>query len=268
MKYTITELDSIIIINNLMENILNLSGEELYNKAKFYEKVKAYNNSAICMTMAANYKYHKAIDTIYSTNTYEKQDYNITKKFYIDTAHGDNSFSINILAYMYEFGLGVERDINLAVMLYKTAIEKGNFYSMTNLGYLYEYKKNKAIELLRLSIETCFINNISLNNISFVQAIDKLRCLDYNIATVDRIKDADLYLSKSKIKTISLLELMFDLDKYIIELLIVKYDSHKTIGKLKKTILDLETHILYSPGGEEFLKIKNEWEKNNTKKLK
>lgn len=253
-----------------MENILNLSGRELYDKALIYEKNEDYDNSGPYMTMSANYKFPQAVNTIYSNDMYKKQNFKITKKFYKNTMYNDNSFSIHILGYMYKHGYGVKQNINLAILLFNLGMEKGNKYSMINLALLYEigvYVKkdiNYAANLYRRVIENSINDAESMKCIVYTFAIDQLAKCNNQISFKDKLKDASIYLQKNQ--NINLIKILFDLKKQMILTLIEKNNAEIEINKLRNTIIDLETHIAYSPEGTKFLKIKKEWDKRNKKK--
>lgn len=156
-----------------MDLIFLLSGEELYRQALIFKQTQDYDKYIIYITMAANYNYQLAMDNIYKCETYEKQNYAVTKYFYIKTTYNNkiqNAYSTHFLAYMYENGLGVKRNVTKAIELYKISIGKGCYCSSYNLAYLYEYgigckiDYNKAIELY----ESAIIKEIdgALNNLA------------------------------------------------------------------------------------------------------
>ena len=131
-----------------MENLYNLSGEELYKQAIDFLREIDYDNYAIYITMAANYQNADAIKTIYNNDYYKNQNYSRTFKFYEESANNlsQNSYSLHFLGYMYNIGLGVKIDKAKSKKLYKLAIEKNNLYSICNLAYLYiSNDKNYAL---------------------------------------------------------------------------------------------------------------------------
>lgn len=256
-----------------MDYSIDLPDEELYELAKICEKNSDYDGFAIAMTKCANNKYHKAIEEIYASNNYKKQNYNITKRFYKDTAYNDNSFSINMLGYMYINGLGVKRNNDRGIILYKIGILKGNIYSMGNLAHMYQFnknKKNKAIKLYRQLIETIFRQNMSPNRYINMYVINNLKILNKEIPIENRIAELTLLLPIYENNT-KILKTMFSIKKCMIKLIIAqineKMNYETRINNLKTDITHLETHILYSPGGEEYLKIKKKWDEKNNYKL-
>ena len=140
-----------------MEHIYNLSGEELYNQALDFLKTKDYDNYAIYITMAANYQNADAIKTIYNNDYYRNQNYSRTFKFYEQSANNlsQNSYSLHYLAYMYENGLWIKKDIAKAFNLYQLAIEKNNVHSICKIAFLYiaDGKYSQAIELYQSQIK-------------------------------------------------------------------------------------------------------------------
>lgn len=105
---------AIIIVGFLLIYVRNKSGEDAYREGWEYEKglgnLPDYANAIRCYQVAA------AIGHI------EAQKH---------------------LAYIYENGLGVERDIDAAVSWYKKAAGNGDYYSAAKIGLLLSDKDNK-----------------------------------------------------------------------------------------------------------------------------
>ena len=86
-----------------------------------------------------------------------KQYYGYIFDFYSN--YPDNAGSLNELGYMYEHGLGMERNIEKAIELYKKAIQKDHRDAMYNLASMYDYGEGvehnykKAIKLYKKGIE-------------------------------------------------------------------------------------------------------------------
>lgn len=151
-----------------MQDIYNLSGEELYKQSLDFLKARNYDNYAIYITMAANYQYNDAVETIYGNDYYKNQNYSNTLKFYLDSANdlSQNSFSLHFLAYMYANGLGVKMDKAESLKLYKLAIEKNNLYSVCNLAYGHitgDKNYDLAIELYQSAIKEN--NTLAMNSL-------------------------------------------------------------------------------------------------------
>ena len=133
-----------------------ISDKELYDRAQIFKQNQDYNNYIIYITKAANNGYRDAIDNIYKCDTYKKQDYSVTIKFYEATV--EYSYSAHFLGYMYYNGLYVKQNISKSLELFELANKKGNGHSARNLALLYEQgqfeiKNNcKALELYEFSI--------------------------------------------------------------------------------------------------------------------
>ena len=68
----------------------------------------------------------------------KNKDYDEAFEIYSEAAEDGNLTAICNLGYMYEAGLGVDRDVYKAVEYYTDAAEKGNARAMYNLGVCYE----------------------------------------------------------------------------------------------------------------------------------
>lgn len=269
-------------------HLYNLSGIELYNHAILFKEAADYDNYAIYITMAANYNHKEAIDTIYSNDDHEKQNYALTLKFYEHSIQNltQNSYSVNYLGYMYDLGLGVEQDYIKAVELYKLAIEKGNRYAMNNLAMSYKFGTgvpqdyNKTMELFELAIENGYRRALlKLASIyikvmkNYIMAIDLykkayenglLEALPSIIAiyknTFSFEKDAVISYFNS-INQLDKLKDIYTFDDYTISLIKSKYELEAHVTKLEGENAAYKTHIESSPDGIMYLEAKSEWDK-------
>src|SRR5437868_13955588 len=124
-------------MDELIFEICQLSGEELWDKAIEFRNNEDYDNCYIYMTMSANYDDQLAKENIYIDDLYLKQDHTKTFSFNEKTAYSNeikNSYSLNYLGFMYKFGLGVDKDYEKAIQLYECAIIKNNNHAMNNLA--------------------------------------------------------------------------------------------------------------------------------------
>jgi TPR repeat protein len=76
----------------------------------------------------------------------------------VNMSNKRNSYAQNILGYMYDFGYGVNQDIQKSVNLYCQSALQDNCSGQNNLGYMYQHGEGvgqnykKAVELYRQSI--------------------------------------------------------------------------------------------------------------------
>ena len=141
--------------------ILNLSGEELYQKAlSFKEKEKEdydhtnYTNYIIHIVMSANYNYDKAIQDLYdeygNLDLYSSQRGDISIPFYKATK--EFSHSANYLGYLYRYGYSMSRNYNGKknydkAFKYFEYASKDNSYAMVNLSRMFFEGKGVTIDL-------------------------------------------------------------------------------------------------------------------------
>ena len=59
------------------------------------------------------------------------------------------------LGWMYHYGKGVERDLEIAVKLYGKAAKQGHATAQCNLGYCFQY--GEGVELRKVSVIKCCI---------------------------------------------------------------------------------------------------------------
>ena len=240
-----------------MEEIINMSPDELYTKAIAFKQIKNYNNYSIYMTMAANYDHHQAINFLddHDTEEIQKQDHSITFPFYERTK--DFTYSSFYLAYMYHDGIGVEKNYQKAIELYMHAIEKGHACAMNNLAHMYynglgvEKNYQKAIELYMHAIE----KEHAIEKVN-KHALEQLTILYRNHkSSFDKKDIIDFFLVKypDNLKTI------FDYDSDTISYLQENYAIKKENQALKKINKELMDHINLSPGGTEYFEVLNEW---------
>ena len=213
-----------------MEEIINMSPDELYTKAIAFKQINDHNNYYIHMTMAANYGHSEAItclDADYFTWENLTQNHSVTFSFYEQTK--DFTYSLHYLAYMYRHGLGVEADHQKAIELYMRCVEEGKWaHSMNDLAMMYEHgigvEKNyqKASGLYMRAIERG-------NKNAWGNLIDLYKC------------HKSLFMN--------------EMISYLQENLAIKKENHE-LKKINKELMD---HINLSPGGTEYFEVLNEW---------
>lgn len=106
-----------------------------------------YNEFITNLTMAANLGYSPAIEALhmeYFSDNDRKQDFSVTKKFYEATMH--YGYSCNYLAFMYKYGLGVEKNYRKANELFEKAVALGSPLAMVNLGCSYRHGHGVTVD--------------------------------------------------------------------------------------------------------------------------
>lgn len=271
-----------------MQDLYYLSAEEFYNRAIEFKLKNDYDNYAIYMIMAANYGNDKAID-FFKGRKIIKQNIIFTLKFYIDSAYDvsldKNSYSIWFLGYIYCSGLGVERNYDKAIELYKKAIDKGCNRSLVGLGFCYEQigKYDDAVKIYELGITKkiygCY-NNLAIlykRGHGVTIDLDKAEYL-YHIAIERNHKQAFINLILlyktpyfankighviqylNKINRLDKITDIYTLDEFLISVIKKYYALEAENAILKTKINDLETHIAASPDGTLYLEAKKQWD--------
>lgn len=130
-------------MEELIEGMEKMSGEELYLKAQEFKETKDFNNYKLYLTMAANFLHEGAIhESLYPSHTFmnfliKNLDYSLMFTFCDNTKK--YAFSLYCLADLYEDGLGIEKDIDKSFELLNLSYEKGNKYTANNLGHRYHH---------------------------------------------------------------------------------------------------------------------------------
>lgn len=118
------------------------------NRKEYIEAFKYFSQSAQVDGYANS---ELALGTYYQYgNPPVKKDYRKAKYWYEKAAEQKNSEAINLLAYMYIEGLGVNKNNKEAISLLITASNLGNGKAAFNLGQIYETGKlgeKKDVEL-------------------------------------------------------------------------------------------------------------------------
>lgn len=296
-------LKLLLLINN-MEAIYNLSPLELYEKAQIFKNMNDYDNFAIYITMAANYNYEPAIKCFTYDNIIgnTKENYNITFNFYsessIDENLQENTYSLYMLARIYNYGLIGDINLDLAIELYKRSISKGCVMAIYNLAKIYcdrgDYKQ--GIELYKIgiikgNIECC--NGLAYMyyyELGIEQNYEKAEELyqqaalggsDLAINNLCIIYAKSYFKNKrneiiqffSKINQIEKIADIYGFDETICTIIRDNYKYQKTItdyeleiSDLKKEVANLKAHIAASPDGELYFQAKSEWDNINANK--
>lgn len=108
-------------------------GEYFYNLAQKCLREENYNDYPLHMAEAAGYGHLIAIQNIYY-GFFGWQDYSKNLRKYEERI--GNMFCAHILGYMYLCGLGVAKDLNMALEFLLMAAKNGNYYSHYTLGLL------------------------------------------------------------------------------------------------------------------------------------
>lgn len=241
--------------------------------------------------MAANYDYIPAIDIIYIDDTWRLQNYDITKPFYeqsiIDLTQ--NSYSLNILGYMYAKGYGVKTNYSKAIELYKLAITKGNNISHINLGRMYQFgtgvkvDSDKALQLYKIALQggqilvfnniiDLFLNHtfekkdcdwiISIFKTMYKNGTIKLtndicKLLRYSYFNDIRLEIINFFV---EIKQEHMLRNIYNYDSDTIICIRRVNELETKVLALESEISDLKTHIAAMPDGQLYFDAKKEWD--------
>ena len=159
-------------MEELIETMKRMSGEELYVKALEFKKEKDYCKYKIYLCMSANYGYENGIqeheypDEIIYTDQYQSTNFSDLFKFCELTKN--ELFSMAGLAKMYSTGRYVQQDLTKTFELYIQSYEKGNKYVVNNLGFEYQHIRNyeKAVEFFEIGVS--FGCRDSMNNLAYM----------------------------------------------------------------------------------------------------
>ena len=160
-------------MEELIENMKKMSGEELYLKALEYKEKKNYCTYRMYLTMSANYGYEKGIqeheypDDIMYTEQYQKTDFSEFLKFCELTRN--ELFSMTDLGNIYKMGKYLPQNREKALELYIESYEKGNKYVVNNIGYEYQtVLKNHEKAVAFYEIGVSFGCRDSMNNLGYM----------------------------------------------------------------------------------------------------
>ena len=163
-------------MEEVVDNMKKMTGEELYLKASEYRKEKDYCNYRMYLCMSANYGYEKAIQEHQYPNEfiyrhdYQNTDFSIMVKFCELTK--DELFSILEMSHMFSMGKYVTENKELSFRLQMEAYEKGNKYAANNLGFKYQFgigvekSYQKAVEFYEIA--TSYGCRDGLNNLGYM----------------------------------------------------------------------------------------------------
>lgn len=70
-------------------------------------------------------------------------------KFFTQSAESGNSNAQSLLGSFYQYGQGVEKDLNKAIEWYEKSFEQGNEYAMGYLGNLYLNGEGVVKDIIR-----------------------------------------------------------------------------------------------------------------------
>ena len=108
--------------------------DKLYQIEDFDKLSKEESDYVNCI-MINNEGYKLFFDGL---KLYFTEEFDKAISLYIKSIELYNAHAMNNLAYCYEKGEGVEKDIDYAICLYKKAVEFGNSYAINNLAICYE----------------------------------------------------------------------------------------------------------------------------------
>ena len=260
----------------------NLSREGLYDKAQEFKEKEDWNNYFIYMTMSANLEYKPAIYDLIRSE-FKKQDCTKTLEFYEKTK--EYGYSKAILGFIYGIGIGVEKNIELAINYYKQAIEMGNSMAMVSLAYRHRFSnmgvekdEEKVIDLYNKAIESenpgafhglaCYYRaqgDLEKTVEYFELAIKHFYPLsrDNLILTYQNYPNAkdEKYIINYflDIDDSEALTKIYNYTDNIISILKEKRDLEKEIQVLRKENREMRNHIESSPDGILYFEALAEW---------
>lgn len=127
----IDNVDLVAFNQKELDNLLDDDKPVIYLcKNKFiipFHKNKKYINIGK-VEIAINYDYYSATDEDIATNA----------NMYISMANKGDISIMNLLGYMYDYGIGVEKNKNMAFSWYQKAAKAGNPIAMCNLADMYD----------------------------------------------------------------------------------------------------------------------------------
>ena len=135
----------------VMEYRGEFTGTPRYDKAYEYFLKSAKANHPSACWMIGNMIINNKI------GNQSKNDLKIAVEYFFKAKELGNIAAINSLALCYQKGLGIKKDINKALELFKEAANKNYAYSLNNLGLYYEEKKDYETAL------SYFIKSANLN---------------------------------------------------------------------------------------------------------
>lgn len=103
---------------------------------------------SVCIAMACSVSISCASGATYENaiTQFEKGEYDIAFSTFRSLSEGENSNSWFYLGLMYNYGLGIRRDIDRAIYWYEKSALAGNVQAQHNLGVLYVSGVNGAAD--------------------------------------------------------------------------------------------------------------------------
>lgn len=223
-------------------------------------------------------------------NVISVRNYVKAKKLFEESSALGNSDALKNLAYMYIYGLGVQKDYSKGKKLIEEAINLGSVDAINILAHVYKngfgviQNYSKAIELYTRA--TSLNDNISFCNLAhmyenglgvdqnydiainfykqayskdYIESLDamiKIFKLDYFHDRTNEIID---YLNE--INQLEKLRDIYGLDTSIINIIRKKYELETKIMIVEKENAELKVHIESSPDGKLYMAAKQEWNK-------
>lgn len=147
-----------------------------YEYAKEYLKNKNYVNAKLALKIAyneGNIDAARQLGKMYYHGSYDcNKNYDKANElFEFAICKGDDAVSMNYLGIMYEEGLGVQKNMEVALEFYTKSSQKNNNHGTYRMAGIYLTKKNyeKAIELY-----------ISLADKNYAKGVNGLGFMYYN----------------------------------------------------------------------------------------
>jgi len=164
-----------------------------------------------------------------------------------------NHQGLYMLAELYKYKNN--NDI-LANNYYKEAIKQGNVSAILKMARKYsdngflnnnmDSNPEKAKELFELGAEHNSIEAIKGLVSLYMKHYDKLHTNDDDLIKLF-VKYKDVFTERPV--------------NFMSQLCVAKTELEEEVKRLKQEVIDLKTHISLTPGGEEYLQVKEEWNK-------
>lgn len=229
--------------------------EQNYPKAiELYEMAIKYNDPDSMYNVAR----------IYAHVTKDEKNYPRAIKLFGILIERNCSNAMNGLALMYEKGIYVEKNYPKAIELFEMSIQCKNPYAMANLGQMYMYgigvqrDLQKAELLFKTSLELGKKDTIKYLVALYKQYMDEFNhheivvyLLDHGPSQLEEIFGYDM-------STINILQTIYQENSQLKKQL---DETNGMVHKQASKIVELTTHINLVPGGPEYLKLLEEWNK-------
>lgn len=285
-------IDKVTKITNYEQNNINIKlvkeaelalAENNYIKANLlYDKACNNNNAKACLNIGVSYEkgYGVIKNKLKASKLYEKScngnfllachylgDFNYNRKnylksskLYLKACSGNIIKSCNALAEQYQTGIGIKKDIELAIKLYSKSCKGNNSYACNSLGAIYGngfiVKRNYEAAMKYLKLSCKLGNNEGCNN--YNRIIEKS-----NLKKLVLIKENHAVLKFENVEyTLDSYIVMFENPYYIV----IERSDNQTISKEKA--IEIAIEYIKPRGCNSTIKLVPELDRNNANKTK